>query len=170
VPDTPDVAVLRAQLLLAQGRYAEAEQHHRDSLAIEERMGNQAGIAASYHQIGGMAERQGKFAQAEQYYRASLVINEEVGDRINFATTTSQLGALMTKQNRPAQGVPHNALALLLRADMGIDFALDIYWLSRQRAMLGDGVFERVLLSHVPDAYAAQVLAATAPRAETEEP
>ncbi|MEU6378561.1 tetratricopeptide repeat protein [Streptomyces sp. NPDC046909] len=152
------------------GQLAEAEQHHRNSLAIEERLGNPAGAAASFHQIGTMAERQGKFAEAEEYYRGSLDISEAIGDRANFATTTSQLGALLTKQNQPAQGVPRNAQALILRADMGIDFAADIYWLSRQRAMLGDGLFERVLLTHLPDAYAAQILTATAPRTKTEEP
>jgi tetratricopeptide (TPR) repeat protein len=129
--------------------YAEAEEYYRNSLDIDEDLGNRPGISRSYHHLGMIAEKQGEYAEAEEYYRNSLAISEELGERVGIAATTSQLGVLRTKLNRPAQGVLYSLQALSLRLDMGASIGVDVYWLRRQRDLLGDDAFKDVLREHL---------------------
>ncbi|WP_369077315.1 tetratricopeptide repeat protein, partial [Paractinoplanes hotanensis] len=43
----------------ARGDYAEAERRYQQSLTIKEELGNRAGMANSYHQLGMLAQDRG---------------------------------------------------------------------------------------------------------------
>jgi tetratricopeptide (TPR) repeat protein len=138
------------------GDYAQAEQRYQASLTIFEELGDRAGIASSYHQLGIIAELRGDYAQAEQRYQASLTIKEELGDRAGIAWTTSQLGVLRTVQGRPAEGVAYNIHALALRVSLeSPEASTDIFWLVKQRQEIGEEVFAQ-LLSELLDDNSAQ--------------
>jgi tetratricopeptide (TPR) repeat protein len=80
------------------GRLDEADDWYRQSLAIEEELGDRPGVATTYHQLGMTAQDRGRLDEADDWYRQSLAINEELGNRPAMATTYHQLG--MTAQNR----------------------------------------------------------------------
>ena len=52
-------------------------------------------MAASYHQLGRMAQDRGDLTVAENWYRKSLEINEALGNRPGKATTYCVLGLLV---------------------------------------------------------------------------
>ncbi len=59
--------------ILAQDRgdYDQAETGYRQSLEINERLGNLAGMASGYHQLGILAQDRGDYPEAEARYRQS---------------------------------------------------------------------------------------------------
>jgi tetratricopeptide (TPR) repeat protein len=128
------------------GDYPQAEQRYQASLAIDEELGDRAGISSSYHQLGMIAQRRGDYPQAEQRYQASLAIKEELGDRAGVASSTSQLGVLRTVQGRSAEGIRYSIGALALRLEIESSAAsTDVYWLAKQRQETGDEAFTRIL-------------------------
>jgi tetratricopeptide (TPR) repeat protein len=72
-------------------------------LAISEKLGNEPGVALTYHQLGRIAQEQRDFAQAEQWYRKSLAIKEKLGDEHDAASTYHQLGRIAQEQRDFAQ-------------------------------------------------------------------
>jgi len=81
-------------LAQARGDYGEAERFYRQSLAIDEELGNRAGIANIYHQLGLLAHDRGDHGEAERLYRQALAIAEELGDRSGVSVICHQLGVL----------------------------------------------------------------------------
>ena len=64
-------------------------------------------MAASYHQLGIVAQDRGRLDEAADWYARSLAIKEELGDRPGMALTYGQLGLLAEeqRQSRPGAGV-----------------------------------------------------------------
>ncbi|MDO0911814.1 tetratricopeptide repeat protein [Streptomyces sp. DT2A-34] len=151
----------------SRGDYDLAEECHHSSLAIRQEGRYRAGIGASYHHLGKIAEVREDYGVAEDYYLKSLAISEEIGDRASIAATTSQLGILRTKLNQPDQGITLNLQALALRLEMGVSVGTDIYWLKRQRILLGDDAFEEELRAHLPEKNAQAVMSVTLPSPES---
>ncbi|MGV9703034.1 tetratricopeptide repeat protein [Streptomyces sp. NPDC003483] len=148
------------------GDYAQAEERYRASLTTFEELGDRAGIASSSHQLGIIAQLRGDYAQAEERYRASLTIKEKLGDRAGIATSYGQLGMLRTEQQRPADGVPYTLRALGLELETGRPPGASLYWLDRQRALLGDDAFRSLLDELLPDEAAGSIMNATQPQDE----
>uniref|UniRef100_A0AAU3HVD2 Tetratricopeptide repeat protein n=1 Tax=Streptomyces sp. NBC_01393 TaxID=2903851 RepID=A0AAU3HVD2_9ACTN len=153
----------------AQGDYEQAEERYRAALTILEELGDRANIARSYHQLGIIAQTRGDYEQAEERYRAALTILEELGDRSGIAYSYGQLGVLYTEQERPAEGVPYMLQALALQLEVGSPPA-SLYWLSRQRALLGDDTFRSVLNELLPDETAASIMDVTQSRDDSVPP
>jgi tetratricopeptide (TPR) repeat protein len=61
-------------------------------LAIKEPLGNRAGMAISYHNMGAIAQDRGDYDAALDWYRKSLAIAEQLGDRAGMARSYHQLG------------------------------------------------------------------------------
>ena len=74
------------------GRLDEAEDWYRKSLAIRGELGDRAGMASTYHQLGVTAQDRGRLDEAEDWYRKSLAINEELGNRPGMALTLCAAG------------------------------------------------------------------------------
>src|SRR5262249_25157436 len=120
------------------------------SLAIAEELGDRAGMASSYHNMGMVAQERGDYEGALEWYRCSLAIAEELGDRAGMAISTSQIGILLTETGRAADAVPYNLSALAMRRGMRLPEAgIDIHWLRRQRAELGERHFWKVVRQHL---------------------
>ena len=75
-----------------EGRLAEAEQLHRQALAIREELGDRSGMAASYHELGILAVGQSRPQEAQELFMKSLGITKELGDPTAMAATYHQLG------------------------------------------------------------------------------
>ena len=81
-------------LAQARGDYDEAADQYQRSLDISERMGNQGGMASSYHQLGMLAQDRGDYDEATRLYQRSLDISERMGNQGGMASSYHQLGML----------------------------------------------------------------------------
>ena len=70
-----------SDLMLAQdqGDYAQPRRLYQESLDIKQKLGDQAGIASTLHQLGRLAEIAGKNEEARRLFQESLVIFEKLG-------------------------------------------------------------------------------------------
>ena len=96
-PNHPRLPAFYHQLgILAhdRGDYPTAEERYQQSLDIEVRLGNQAGMASSYHQLGILAQHRGDYPTAEERYQQSLDIEERLGNQAGMASSYHQLGIL----------------------------------------------------------------------------
>ena len=80
-PRRPAYTGQLGNLAYLRGDYDEAARQYQASLAIFERLGDQAGMATSYHQLGMLAHDRGDYDEAIRQYQASLAINERLGDQ-----------------------------------------------------------------------------------------
>jgi tetratricopeptide (TPR) repeat protein len=120
--DSPRQAVWFQQLgILAQyrGDYDEAARLCRRSLAIEERLGNQAGMASSYHQLGILAQYRGDYDEAARQYRRSLAIKERLGNQLGMATSYHNLGILAQDRGDYADAARQYERSLNIRERFG---------------------------------------------------
>ena len=168
-PDSRAAARGQHQLgIIAQGRgdYEQAEEHYRRSLAIKERLGDQARLAASHHQLGMLAQARGEYGPAEEHYRRALAILERLGDQARRALSLGQLGALYTTQRRPAEAVPYTLAALAFFVQAGAaEAATSVHWLGVQRRALGDAGFTEILQQHLDADSVGTVVSLTMPEA-----
>ncbi|MGV9248222.1 tetratricopeptide repeat protein [Streptomyces sp. NPDC003710] len=148
---------------LERGELQQAEEHHRASVAISEELGSRRGIAISHHQLGIIAQYRGEYQNAEERYRAALAISEELGDRSSMATTYGQLGTLRTAQERPLEGIPYTLTALALQLEMGNPPDTALYWLARQRTLIGDDAFRSALGESVGEDVVQTIMSVTEP-------
>ena len=81
-------------LAFRRGDLTSAERSYRQALTINERLGNQAGMATSYHQLGNLAQDRGDYPAAETLYQQALTINERLGDQAGTASGYGELGTL----------------------------------------------------------------------------
>jgi tetratricopeptide (TPR) repeat protein len=87
-------AYYRGRLAQNRGDYAEAEREYQRALDINERIGDEAGISSSHHNLGVIANLRGDYSEAERQIRFSLDIDERIGDEAGKAISYSELGAL----------------------------------------------------------------------------
>ena len=82
------------------GRLDDAEDWYRQSLTINEKLGNRPRIASGYHQLGMVAQERGRLDDAEDWYRQSLTIEEQLGNRPDMASTYYHLGTVAQERER----------------------------------------------------------------------
>ncbi|MFD3927307.1 tetratricopeptide repeat protein [Streptomyces sp. NPDC058614] len=82
------------------GQLDDAENWYRQSLTINEALGNQPRMANSYHQLGTVAERRGQLDDAEIWYRQSLTIEEALGNQPGMAISYHQLGTVAQRRGQ----------------------------------------------------------------------
>jgi CHAT domain-containing protein len=102
-----------------QGRYAEAEQLSRRSLAIRERaLGPEhPDVGGSLNNLAALFHVQGRYAETEPLYRRSLaIIEKELGpDHPNVGTALNNLADLYQAQGRYAEAEPLSRRSLAIR-------------------------------------------------------
>jgi tetratricopeptide (TPR) repeat protein len=81
-------------LAYRRGDYDTAEATYSQILEIFKRLGDQTGMAGSYHQLGMLAQDRGDYDTAETRYQQSLEISERLGDQVGLANGYHQLGML----------------------------------------------------------------------------
>ncbi|SNT66315.1 Tetratricopeptide repeat-containing protein [Asanoa hainanensis] len=98
----------------ARGELDAAEGFYRQSLAIEEEVGNRPGMAISYHQLGMVVQQRGELEAADGFYRQSLAIEEQVGNRPGMAASYHQLGMVAQQRGEldAAEGLYQKSLAI----------------------------------------------------------
>jgi tetratricopeptide (TPR) repeat protein len=96
------------------GRFEEAEDFYRKSLTISEELGDRAGMAMTYGQLGTLAHQRERLEEAEDWFRRSLEITEALGARPVTAKIYHQLGIVAQDRGRldEAQDRYHKSLTI----------------------------------------------------------
>jgi len=74
------------------GELDKAEEMHKKSLEIEEKLGRLGGMASEYGSLGLIYYTRGELDKAEQMYKRALGINEKLGHKKGMANQYSSLG------------------------------------------------------------------------------
>ena len=129
------------------GDYDEAARQYQRSLDICERLGDQAGMATSYHQLGMLAQDRGDYDEAARQYQRALDINERLGNQAGTASSYSQLGNLEKDRGGPAAAaITWHVKALAIRLRLGSPQAEnDLRRLAAYRSGTGPGPFTSIL-------------------------
>ncbi len=85
-------------LLLSQGRYADAKAAHEQSLQIKEHLGDLVGQSVSRVGLGAIALEQGVYAEAQQRYQQALTTFQTLGEPASEAILWHQLGVVAQAQ------------------------------------------------------------------------
>ena len=101
LPARPPGSTSSASSPRSRGDYDEAARQYQRALDIFERLGDQAGMAASYHQLGILAQDRGDYDEAARQYQRALDIFERLGDQADMASSYHQLGS----PRPPARGL-----------------------------------------------------------------
>ena len=134
-------------LAFLRGDYDEAARQYHASLAIKERLGDQAGMADSYVQFGVLAQYRGDYVEAARQYQASLAIKERLGDQAGMASSYSQMGILEAERGgNLQQAITWHLQALAIRLQLRVPQArIDLRRLAAHRTALGPEAFSRLL-------------------------
>jgi tetratricopeptide (TPR) repeat protein len=101
------------------GRLDDAEDWYRQSLTINEELGNRSGMATTYHQLGMVAQGRGRLDDAEDWYRQSLTIKEELGNRPGMASSYHQLGIVAQDRGRLDDAEDWYRQSLTIKEELG---------------------------------------------------
>jgi len=117
-------------------------------------------MAASYHNLGVLAQDRGDYDQAERQYQRALDIKERLGDPASMAASISQLGILEAERGAPpAAVITRHVRALAIRLRLGIPQAMiDLRRLAACRDDLGQEQFTALLTQATGDTGQAQTI------------
>ncbi len=101
VPDALYAKVLRGHVVLlsALGSFDEAIPWCEEAIAMQRRLGDDAGLAASLTSLGVIAQFRGDFNRAEEAHRESLEIRRRLDDDAGVATSLSNLSSVAFSDN-----------------------------------------------------------------------
>ena len=88
------------------GELDRAEEMLKKSLAIEEKLGRQEGMANQYGNLGLIYRTRGEFDRAEEMLKKSLAIDEKLGRQEGMANQYGNLGVIYrdARRARPGRG------------------------------------------------------------------
>lgn len=106
-----------------QKEWAEAEHCFRESLKLKERVGDTAGIPATYNELALVAEEAGRPSEAESWYKRALELDKQVhpghlfhanhlNNFANLLTNEVRAGHAPTTRLAEAKGYAEQALAI----------------------------------------------------------
>jgi len=105
----------------ARGEYEAALGWYEKSVALQEALGDRAGLATTYNNIGLIYKARGEYEAALGWYEKSVALKEALGDRAGLATTLHNMGYIAV-----AQGDLGRARALFTRSrDLYAQIGLD---------------------------------------------
>jgi tetratricopeptide (TPR) repeat protein len=87
-------------LYQARGKWEWAIEYCERSLAIEEKVGDEHGMAPTLNNLGTVYKDKGEWERAIEYYGRSLAILEKVGDEVGAATTMYNIASLYEDMDR----------------------------------------------------------------------
>jgi tetratricopeptide (TPR) repeat protein len=101
------------------GRLDEADDWYRQSLAVEEELGDRPGMVSTYHQLGMTAQDRRLLDEADDWYRKALAVEEELGDRPSMAATYHQLGNTAHMRGRLDEAEGWYRQSLTIKEELG---------------------------------------------------
>lgn len=94
-------------VLLAQGRYAEAREQYQDSLKLKKEINDLRGQGVAEAQLGTLAMMEGNLAEAVRRHQAALMLFQRLGEPAMEAVAQHQLGRAFQEARQWAQAEQH---------------------------------------------------------------
>jgi tetratricopeptide (TPR) repeat protein len=82
-----------------------AEQEFLESIKIEERIGNNLGLAINYQNLGGIYEEREDFSKALESYQKSLEFNEIINSDLGRVICQNSIAQIYLKLNKPLDAI-----------------------------------------------------------------
>ena len=101
------------------GEVDEAMRLYLSARKMCEEVGDRAGLAATFNNIGMVYDSIGQPAKALEYYNQALPILEEVGNRAGLAATLNNIGALYYSTGQPDEALEYLNQALPILVEVG---------------------------------------------------
>lgn len=102
------------------GDMEEAERLYRESLPLYEELGDDNGLAMTYHGLGLSYELRGEIGEARLWFLRSLELNELRGFVQNSVRNHISLGGLWVKEGAAVRACEHYAVARVRLEELGI--------------------------------------------------
>jgi len=118
---TLTAAALNGQALLLdrQGRYREALAKHKEAISIRIKEGDEAGLIASYTNIGVVERKMGNPDRALEYYLNAAELLEKQQDNISLANVYNNMGNVLRELKQYSQSVEKLKMALAVYEKYG---------------------------------------------------
>jgi hypothetical protein len=156
------------------GQLDDAEDLYRQSLAVEEDIGNQSGMTDSYHQLSVFAMGRGLLDEAEEWCLKAIAVSQETGNQKALARSLAHMGVLAEQQKEPAQALEWTVRCVAVFEEFPHPATVPgPVLLARLTAQLGTSALETawqaVVCSPVPQAVHDYIDATTRGRGDSEE-
>jgi tetratricopeptide (TPR) repeat protein len=109
-----------ADVLRAQGRFAEAREQYREGLKLAQEMRDLRGEGASLFQLGTLALREGDLPEAVKSYSEALKLFQRLNEADSEATIYHQIGRAMEEAKHWDEAEAHYRRAAALRVSQGL--------------------------------------------------
>ena len=101
------------------GDYPKALNYYKQSLKIDEQIGDQIGIAATLNNIGLIYACQGYYPTALDYYAQDLKIEEQIGNQKGIAKSFNNIGIIYYKQGDYPKALNYYNKSLKIKEEIG---------------------------------------------------
>jgi tetratricopeptide (TPR) repeat protein len=101
------------------GAHSKARRLAEESLAIQQTLGDQRGIAGSFWLLGAIALSQGELEEAERLMRESNAIYQEMGHQADVATGLGDLGSMLLLLGKYAEARSLLEKSVVIYSDLG---------------------------------------------------
>ena len=101
------------------GEYQQALEKYQKSMEIEEKLGDQRGIAGTLHQIANVHYIKGEYQQALEKYQKSMEIEEKLGDQRGIAGTLHQIANVHYIKGEYQQALEKYQISMEIKEKLG---------------------------------------------------
>ncbi|MRG90654.1 tetratricopeptide repeat protein [Polyangium spumosum] len=146
--EVPERVLLEAKLLLAQGRYAEAQARAESARAASAARNDQRNLARALYALAGVELHQGHYSSAEALFQECLVAFEHPSDSYGRANCLNALGLISSLRGQHAEARTYlqEATALYTESGDGVSRAASLQVLAGVEAAQERYVEARALL------------------------
>jgi tetratricopeptide (TPR) repeat protein len=130
------------------GEWERAIEYYERSLAIDEKVGDEHGMAPSFNNLGNVYYRKGEWDQAIAYYERSLAIDEKMGDEHGISTTFNNLGEVYRAKGEWDQAIEYYERSLALRDRLGDEHGMSTTLNNLGAVYQVKGEWERAIKYH----------------------
>lgn len=102
-------------------KYDEANEHYQKGMALTMKIGNQAGLATTYNNIGLIYDAQGDYPEALEWYKKSLKILRQTGNNQELAVFLKNIGLLYKKMGKKEETKKHLQESQRLFKELGLE-------------------------------------------------
>ena len=92
---------------------------HEDALVIRKEIGDRAGEATCYGNLGTVYQSLGEYGKAKTYQENALVVRKEIGDKEGEATCYGNLGTVYQSLGEYGKAETYHKNALVIRKEIG---------------------------------------------------
>jgi tetratricopeptide (TPR) repeat protein len=106
-------------LYQAKGEWERAIAYYERGLALKEKLGDEYGMAPTFHNLGLVYQYKGDLDKAIEYHERSLAIVEKIGDEVGMSCIFDSLGDVYQATGKWEQAIDCYERSLAIREKMG---------------------------------------------------